>query len=224
MISVDQALAQIDSLLPTPLEAELVPLENALHRVLREPAISPEDQPPIDRSSIDGYLVHPDQNKGSVRLLSAHPPGQPTPPLPPLGSAVRILTGSSLPAHAVLIMQEDALLTEPGLIELLKECEPIVQNMSSFIRFVLINLYSIYEDADLYKAQMLFHKHGEIPMYTYLTNTLDKSKVDIMLYVYGLNYEDLEAKYKLELYYISYEKKNNLINFENNIFNLINKK
>jgi GTP-binding protein EngB required for normal cell division len=110
------------------------------------------------------------------------------------------------------------------LIELLKECEPIVTNIATFIRFVLINLYSIYEDSDLYKAQMLFHKHGEIPMYTYLTNTLDKSKVDIMLYVYGLNYQDLEAKYKLELYYISYEKKNNLINFENNIFNLINKK
>ena len=111
-----------------------------------------------------------------------------------------------------------------NLIELLKECESIVANVATFIRFVLINLYSTYEDSDLYKAQMLFHKHGEIPMYTYLTNTLDKSKVDIMLYVYGLNYEDLEAKYKLELYYISYEKKNNLINFENNIFNLINKK
>jgi hypothetical protein len=111
-----------------------------------------------------------------------------------------------------------------SLISILQECEPIVQNMSTFIRFVLINLYSTYEPSDLYKAQMLYHKHGEIPMYTYLTNTLDKSKIDILLYVYGLNYGDLEAKYKLELYYISYEKKNNLINFENNIFNLINKK
>jgi hypothetical protein len=108
------------------------------------------------------------------------------------------------------------------LIDLLKECEPLVSNMASFIRFVLINLYSTYEDADLYKAQMLFHKHGEIPMYTYLTNTLDKAKIDILLYVYGLNYGDLETKYKLELYYISYEKKNNLINFETNIFNFIN--
>jgi len=107
------------------------------------------------------------------------------------------------------------------LIDLLKECEPLVSNIASFIRFVLINLYSTYEDADLYKAQMLFHKHGEIPMYTYLTNTLDKPK-DILLYVYGLNYGDLETKYKLELYYISYEKKNNLINFETNIFNFIN--
>jgi molybdopterin molybdotransferase len=120
MITVDQALAQIDSLIPQPLEAESVPIENALNRVLREPATSPEDQPPVDRSSIDGYLVHPDQNKGSVRLLSAYPPGQPAPTLPPLGSAVRILTGSSLPAHAALIMQEDTLLTEPGFIELLK--------------------------------------------------------------------------------------------------------
>jgi hypothetical protein len=110
------------------------------------------------------------------------------------------------------------------LIELLKECEPIVTNVATFIRFVLINLYSTYEPSDLYKVQMLFHKHGEIPMYTYLTNTLDKSKIDILLYVYGLNYGDLEAKYKLELYYISYEKKNNLINFENNIFNIITKK
>ena len=120
MITVDQALAQIDSLIPQPLEAKSVPIENALHRVLREPAISPEDQPPIDRSSIDGYLVHPDQNKGRVRLFSTYPPGQPAPPLPPLGSAVRILTGSSLPAHGALIMQEDTLLTEPGFIELLK--------------------------------------------------------------------------------------------------------
>jgi hypothetical protein len=100
------------------------------------------------------------------------------------------------------------------LIDLLKECEPLVSNMASFIRFVLINLYSTYEDADLYKAQMLFYKNGEIPMYTYLTNTLDKSK-DILLYVYGITSEDFETKYKLELYYISYEKKNNLINFMN---------
>ena len=111
-----------------------------------------------------------------------------------------------------------------NLINLLKECDPIATSISNFIRFVLINLYSTYEDKDLYRAQMLFHKHGEIPMYTYLTNTLDKSKIDILLYVYALNaYEELE-KYKLELYYISYEKKNNIINFENNIFNLINKK
>jgi GTP-binding protein EngB required for normal cell division len=111
-----------------------------------------------------------------------------------------------------------------NLIDLLKECDPIATSISNFIRFVLINLYSTYEDKDLYRAQMLFHKHGEIPMYTYLTNTLDKSKIDILLYVYALNaYEELE-KYKLELYYISYEKKNNIINFENNIFNLINKK
>lgn len=131
------------------------------------------------------------------------------------------IISNRLEKNAIYLKESDEI---DNLIELLKECEPIVTNIATFIRFVLINLYSTYEPSDLYKVQMLFHKHGEIPMYTYLTNTLDKSKIDILLYVYGLNYGDLESKYKLELYYISYEKKNNLINFENNIFNLINKK
>jgi len=43
MITVDQALAQIDYLLPNPLEVESVALESALDRVLRETITSPED-------------------------------------------------------------------------------------------------------------------------------------------------------------------------------------
>jgi GTP-binding protein EngB required for normal cell division len=131
------------------------------------------------------------------------------------------ITSNRLEKNAIYIKDNEEI---ELLIELLKECEPFASNMATFMRFILINLYSSYELSYLYKAQMLYHKHGEIPMYTYLTNTLDKSKVDIMLYVSGLNYEDIENKYKLELYYISYEKKNNLINFENNIFNIITKK
>ncbi len=107
MITVDQALALIDYLLPNPLEVEAVAIESALDRVLRETITSPEDQPPNNRSSIDGYLVHPGQTPGKVRLLSPHSPALPTPQLPPLGSAVRILTGSSLPSNSPLVMQED---------------------------------------------------------------------------------------------------------------------
>ena len=100
------------------------------------------------------------------------------------------------------------------LIYLLKECELIVPNMSNFIRFILINLYSTHQSNDLFTTQMLFHKHGEIPLYMYLTNILDKSKIDINLYVCGLMEND-EDTYQLELYYISYEKTHNSINFVN---------
>lgn len=101
------------------------------------------------------------------------------------------------------------------LIEILKECEPFATNMSTFIRFVLINLYSTYSEADLYKAQIMFYKNGEIPMYTYLTNTLHTAKIDTLLYVYGITADDCLTKYNLELYYISYEKTHNVLNFVN---------
>lgn len=121
MISVDQALSQIDSLIPQPLEAESVQLEGALHRVLREPAIACQDHPATHRSSIDGYLVRADQPVGKVRLHTNHSLGQPAPSLPPLGSAVRILTGSPLPEDAALIMQEDTQTRESGWIEICKK-------------------------------------------------------------------------------------------------------
>jgi GTP-binding protein EngB required for normal cell division len=101
------------------------------------------------------------------------------------------------------------------LIEILKDCEPFATNISTFIRFVLVNLYSTYSETDLYKAQIMFYKNGEIPMYTYLTNTLHTAKIDTLLYVYGITADDCLTKYNLELYYISYEKTHNVLNFVN---------
>jgi len=101
------------------------------------------------------------------------------------------------------------------LIEILKDCEPFATNISTFIRFVLVNLYSTYSESDLYKAQIMFYKNGEIPMYTYLTNTLHTAKIDTLLYVYGITADDCLTKYNLELYYISYEKTHNVLNFVN---------
>ena len=62
---------------------------------------------------------------------------------------------------------------------------------------------------------MLFYKNGEVPMYTYLTNTLHTAKIDTLLYVYGITSDDYLTKYNLELYYISYEKTHNVLNFVN---------
>ena len=76
-------------------------------------------------------------------------------------------------------------------------------------------MYSTYSETDLYKAQILFYKNGEFPMYTYLTNTLHTAKIDTLLYVYGITADDCLTKYNLELYYISYEKTHNVLNFVN---------
>ena len=124
MTTVDQVLVQIDSLLTQPVETESISLDQALHRVLREPAMTTEDQPPFDRSSIDGYLVRAEEPLGKVQLISTHSPGQPVPSLPPAGSAIRVLTGSAVPTHAALIMQEATRPAESGLIELLIKPDP----------------------------------------------------------------------------------------------------
>ena len=84
MTTVKQVLERIDSLIPHPLEMESIPLDQSLHRILRESSQAMEDQPPFHRSSIDGYLTHPDQPTGKVRLLSPHLPKAPTPVLPSL--------------------------------------------------------------------------------------------------------------------------------------------
>ena len=124
MTTVNQVFAQIDSLIPQPGETEAISLTQAMHRVLREPAMTSEDQPPFDRSSIDGYLVRADEPAKKVRLISTHSPGQSAPPLPPAGSTIRILTGSALPKHTGLIMQEDTRPAGADFIELLKKPDP----------------------------------------------------------------------------------------------------
>lgn len=122
MISVSDLWIQLDALVPSPLPAGRVPLAWARHRILREPIFAPEDQPPFDRSAIDGYLVHADQPAGLVTLVGTIQPGSPAPASAPApGTAYRILTGSALPPEkTALIMQEDTKATDTGRVQLLQ--------------------------------------------------------------------------------------------------------
>jgi molybdopterin molybdotransferase len=107
MITVSELQARLDALI-RPLPSELVGLDEAVGRVLRQPILADADQPPFDRSAIDGYLLRADETASVVKLSGQHPPGQPPPALPAPGFAARIFTGSAVPAEgAALIMQED---------------------------------------------------------------------------------------------------------------------
>ena len=120
MTTVSNLWIQLDAL-ARPLPAERVPLASALDRVLREPVVAPEDQPPFDRSAIDGYLVRADEPAGLVALSARASPGSPAPDLPAPGHAVRILTGGALPpANAALVMQEDTEPADDGRLRLLQ--------------------------------------------------------------------------------------------------------
>jgi molybdopterin molybdotransferase len=92
-----------------PLSPERVALGDALGRVLREPVCAPEDQPPFDRSSMDGFAVRLDDASSSFLLVDGIRAGEWKPRSLALGECVRIATGGAVPGEGLqVVMQEDA--------------------------------------------------------------------------------------------------------------------
>jgi molybdopterin molybdotransferase len=110
MISVEEARARILSgLRPTP--AEIVALANAWGRVTANPVRARLTQPPADVSAMDGYALRAaDGALGArLRVIGAAPAGHPFTGGVDAGAAVRIFTGSIVPAGADgILLQEDA--------------------------------------------------------------------------------------------------------------------
>jgi molybdopterin molybdotransferase len=108
MLTVAEVHTRLDTL-AAPLPAEPVPLAAAAGRVLREIATAPEDQPAFDRSAIDGYVAPLATPAGAeLRLVGTIPMGELAPAAPAPGTALKLYTGSAVPAGPVgLVMHED---------------------------------------------------------------------------------------------------------------------
>ncbi len=109
MISVAEARASILA----PLHAvgtEVVPLSDALNRVLSAPITARLSQPPTDVSSMDGYALR-GTDQGPRRLIGTAPAGHPFLGAIGPGEAIQIFTGSVIPAGAdTILIQENATL------------------------------------------------------------------------------------------------------------------
>lgn len=100
-------------------------------------------------------------------------------------------------------------------IKLLDECKELDVNISTLLRFVFICLYKNYDETKLIQIKMLLTKHGEIPLNMYINQINTSNDAGLYYYsyyVYGLKEEDFDD-FKLEMYYLSHEKKHNPINF-----------
>ena len=110
MLSVEEALARIlDGLVPT--TAETVGVAEAWGRVTAAPISARLDQPPRDVSAMDGYAVRAQNFVAgtSLQVVGSAPAGHPWTGDLEDGQAVRLFTGSVLPAGAdAVLMQEDA--------------------------------------------------------------------------------------------------------------------
>jgi molybdopterin molybdotransferase len=110
LLSVADARARILAGL-RPAGTEIVPLADAAGRVLAAPVTARLTQPPADVSAMDGYALRAaDAAAGArLRVVGAAPAGRPFDGTLKWGEAVRLFTGSVIPAGAdSVLLQEDA--------------------------------------------------------------------------------------------------------------------
>jgi len=108
---VEQALDTLLSSAQAITETEIIPVAQALGRVLSEDQLSTVDVPPADNSAMDGFVfnsVAPTENQHITLPISQRIPAGVAPqPLQP-GSAARIFTGAEVPIGAdTVVMQEN---------------------------------------------------------------------------------------------------------------------
>lgn len=114
MLSVEEAQTKILQAVQ-PLETERVPLNQAGGRVLSEGMTSLIDLPGFDNSAMDGYAVRAEDTHGAtnersakLRVIAEIAAGSDAKCEITAGMAIRIFTGSPLPAGAdAVVMQED---------------------------------------------------------------------------------------------------------------------
>ncbi|MGH7041774.1 MAG: molybdopterin molybdotransferase MoeA, partial [Acetobacteraceae bacterium] len=110
MISIEDARARILADL-RPVAAEVVALADAWRRVTAAPVAARLTQPPADVSAMDGYALRAaDGVEGAVLdVIGAAPAGHPFAGAIGPGQALRLFTGSVVPAGAdAILLQEDA--------------------------------------------------------------------------------------------------------------------
>jgi molybdopterin molybdotransferase len=108
MLTVTEAGARVLAAV-RPLEAELVPIDQAQGRVLAHAITSRRDLPPWDNSAMDGFAVRSADLPGILpvagTVAAGHAPGIVLAP----GTALRIMTGAPLPEGAdAVVIREDA--------------------------------------------------------------------------------------------------------------------
>ncbi|MGZ3599719.1 MAG: molybdopterin molybdotransferase MoeA [Ktedonobacterales bacterium] len=132
MLTVEEARERILAHFQ-PLDAEDVPLPDALGRVLAQDAISAEQLPAFTNSAMDGYAVRSEDTLGAspqtpraLRLVGEVPAGRVYEGIVGAGEAVRILTGAPLPEGADAVLQQELTTVRDG--EVLLQAEAPVGN------------------------------------------------------------------------------------------------
>lgn len=99
-----------------PLEAEEVPLEAALGRVVAETVQAPVDVPPFDSSAMDGFAIAPGVS-GVLRIAGESRAGAPFEGMVASDTAIRISTGAVVPEGAGAVVPVERTSEADGTVD-----------------------------------------------------------------------------------------------------------
>ncbi|MHC4957340.1 MAG: molybdopterin molybdotransferase MoeA [Planctomycetota bacterium] len=100
MLGVDEARHLIASFARPVTDVESLPLEDAAGRVLVRPVVADRDDPPFDRSMMDGYALRAADLPGRLEVVARIAAGDVDLPSIGSGQAAWINTGAALPSGA----------------------------------------------------------------------------------------------------------------------------
>ena len=125
MLSVQEARTRIIAGL-RPTQAEVVALPDAWGRVTSSPVLARVTQPPADMSAMDGYALRAaDGAAGTMLQVVGHAPaGHPYGGSVGAGQAVRLYTGSTLPAGADCVIIQEDVVAGAGTVTLAAAAQP----------------------------------------------------------------------------------------------------
>lgn len=111
LLTLDVALSRGLGLARPVEQTEILPLAQAIGRVLAAPALAPMALPPFDNSAMDGYALRTAELDGCgpwrLPVAGRIAAGQAEAPPAPRGTALRILTGAAIPPEFdAVVMQE----------------------------------------------------------------------------------------------------------------------
>ncbi|MFZ5483670.1 MAG: gephyrin-like molybdotransferase Glp [Pseudomonadota bacterium] len=118
MLTTDEARARLLAAARALNDAETVPADAALGRVLAAPLVATVTVPPLDNAAMDGYALRLADWREGIRLPVTQriPAGHLGVPLAP-GTAARIFTGAPIPEGAdCVVMQEDCAADDQGVL------------------------------------------------------------------------------------------------------------
>ena len=119
LLSPDEAISEIQSRCQ-PLPAVRAPLADAFGRVLRETVCAPEDLPPCDRSTRDGYAILQNDASEVFQVVDTLHAADWKPRQFKPGEAVRVATGASLPCENLRVVMQEHVERTGGQIRIVR--------------------------------------------------------------------------------------------------------